>query len=307
MNAPRTAAMPAGCVRAVTLAGMLVTALTLRAQAPAGSGTVLTIAGNGTQAYSGDGGPATNAALYYPSGSAIGPDGALYFADNGNYRIRRIDPVTGLITTIAGNGTCTGDGYGTGDGGPATNASFCGVLSIAVDRARNALYLAAIDDNRVRKVNLTDGVISHFAGQGLYGSGPEGDGGPAADANFGFINGIAVDRAGNVFIADYGNYRIRKVDIATGIINTIAGAGNLFDHPCSIAGDGGPATAAYFEDPSRVAVDARRQRLRARLRRRLRQHELPQPGAARRCHHRHHYDRRLAAAPMSSAQDPPRA
>ena len=96
-----------------------------------------------------------------------------------------------------------------------------------MDSARNALYLADAENNRVRKVDLTTGIISNFAGQGLFGAyGFEGDGGPAINAHFALINGIAVDRAGNVYIADWGNDRIRKVDIATGIITTIAGTGD---------------------------------------------------------------------------------
>jgi len=239
---------------ALACAFLLLAPLALHAQAPAASGTVFTIAGNGGAGFSGDGGPATNATLYYGAGSAVGPDGSIYFTDNGNFRTRRIDPVTRIITTVAGSnpppgGSCDG---GTGTGGQATNATFCIATSIALDPARNALYIADIDSYRVRKVNLTNGIISIFAGTGVPGF--SGDGGQATAAKF-FLRAVAVDPAGNVYIADTGNHRIRKVTIATGIVRTIAGIGSAFGYTCSIAGDGGPATAASFYQPARMAVD----------------------------------------------------
>src|SRR3954447_13591753 len=194
----------------------------LNAQISGASGTVLTIAGNGERSYSGDGGPATNAALQDPLGLSIGPDGTLYIADASNFRIRAVAAATGVITTVAGNGS-PGDG---GDDGPATNAAFGGLSAIALDRARQTLYLADQFNYRVRKVNLTNGVISNFAGVGLFYPFPEygqrGDGGPATGAWFsGPPSGLAVDRSGNVYISE--GCRIRKVDIATGVIHTIAG------------------------------------------------------------------------------------
>ena len=124
------------------------------AQAPAPSGTVITIAGNGVAGFSGDGGPALDASINYPYGSAIGPDGTLYFADNGNYRIRAIDPATGIITTIAGNGN---HGDDDSNDGPATEADLSGVVGIAVDRARNTLYFGDFGQNWVSKVDLASG------------------------------------------------------------------------------------------------------------------------------------------------------
>jgi sugar lactone lactonase YvrE len=224
-----------------------------RAQSPVASGNVITIAGNGAFGYSGDGGPATNATMTNPSGSAIGPDGTLYFADSSNFRLRAVAPGNGFITTLAGNGPPPGgncDGYGTGDGGPATNASFCSVFAVAVDRARHTLYFADVENNRVRQVNLTNGLIANYAGTGLAGFGFSGDGGPATAAQVAFPQGVATDGAGRLYIADTLNNRIRQVNPVTGLITTIAGNGAALS-----AGDGGPATNASFALLSRVAAD----------------------------------------------------
>src|SRR5687768_15107684 len=118
-------------------------------QPAASSGTVITIAGNGARGFSGDGGPATEASFTDPGGLAVGPDGTIYIWDSGNRRIRAIDPKTGFIRTVAGNGT-TGN---TGNGGPATDAALSLVTAMAVDRARNLLYAADVTHNVVRKIN----------------------------------------------------------------------------------------------------------------------------------------------------------
>ena len=212
-----------------------------RPQAPVASGTVITIAGiGGPVGFSGDGGPATSATLHDPHGLAIGPDGTLYFTDAVNFRIRAVDPVTGIITTFAGNGS-PGDCFDCGYGGPATEANMS-VVDLAVDRARNALYFSDVDNNWVPKVDLSTGLISVYAGEGPDGVGFSGDGGPANGAFFVFPNGVAVDASGRLSIADLFNDRIRQVDPDTGIITTIAGNGG----PHVSAGDGGPATAASF-------------------------------------------------------------
>ena len=158
--------------------------------------------------------------------------------------------MTGIITTVAGNGSL-GD---SGNGGPATEATLSGVYHLAVDRARNALYFADIDNNWVRKVDLSTGLLTRYAGQGIDGFGFSGDGGPATSAEFAFPEGVAVDASGRLSIADVFNDRIRQVDPDTGIITTIAGNGD----PHVTAGDGGPATAASFAGvPASSAPTAR--------------------------------------------------
>src|SRR6266849_464960 len=202
------------------------------------SGIISTVAGNGAQGFSGDNGPATSAMLNYPEGIALDSAGNLYIADSSNLRIRKMTP-GGIITTFAGNGNVVT----AGDGGPATSASFESPTGVTADSAGN-LYLA--DGTHVRKVD-TAGIIITVAGTGARGNG--GDGGPATSAQFRGINGMAVDRAGNLYIADTSNQRIRKVD-AAGIITTIAGS------TLGFAGDGGPSTGAQLRVPHDVVFDA---------------------------------------------------
>ena len=201
------------------------------------NGVIATVAGTGTGDYSGDGGPATSAKLYDPVGVAVDAAGNLYIADLANYRIRKVS--NGVITTVAGNGT---PGYG-GDNGPATSAQLNVPEGVTVDAAGN-LYIADRDNNRVRKV--ANGVITTIAGNGT--AGYSGDGGPAISAELNGPLGIAVDAAGNIYIADYYNNRIRKV--SNGAITTVAGGGS------SGLGENGPATNAQFNGPYGVAIDA---------------------------------------------------
>jgi uncharacterized protein (TIGR03437 family) len=202
-------------------------------------GMITTIAGTGVIGFSGDSGPATSARLAGPKGLAVDQSGNLYFAD-GSSRVRKVSP-GGIITTVAGGGSYSG----TGDGGPAVNARLTGAAGVAVDGAGN-LYITDSLEYRVRKVS-PNGTISTLAGTGIAGF--SGDGGPAASAQLSHPAGIAVDEAGNVFIADSANYRIRKVS-PDGIITTVAGTGTS-----SLSGDGGPATSAPLVGPSDVAVD----------------------------------------------------
>jgi sugar lactone lactonase YvrE len=208
-------------------------------------GIVSTVAGNGTAGYSGDGGAATSAALNAPNGIAVDNVGNLYISDWLNNRIRKIDAATGIITTVAGNGTA---GY-SGDGGPATSAEINWPQSITFDAAGN-LYFADGNNHVVRKVNVATGIISTYAGNGT--GGYSGDGGPATSAELDKPAGTTFDNAGNLYIADDGNSRIRKVAAGTGIITTVAGNGTT-----GYAGDGGPATSAKLNNPYGVVFDSK--------------------------------------------------
>lgn len=202
-------------------------------------------AGSGPIGFDGDGGPATLAVLGCPVGMAFGPDGALYFADHVNNRIRRVDRA-GIITTVAGSGAAgVNQGSFSGDGGPAVNATLQEPVDVAFDSA-GSLYIADRDNQRVRKV-VSSGMISTVAGNGTRGL--AGDGGPAAAASLSNPLGIAVDAAGNLLIADSGNFRVRKVDV-NGVISTYVGTGIE-----GVSGDGGPATAATITEPEEVAFD----------------------------------------------------
>jgi sugar lactone lactonase YvrE len=203
-------------------------------------GVISTVAGNGSSGYSGDGGPATSATFSSPKGVAVDSAGNLYIADHNNYRIRKITP-GGVISTIAGNGS---PGY-SGDFGPATSAKIS-ADGVAVDSAGN-LYIVDGSYSHIRKVGLA-GIIRTVAGTNPPGYG--GDGGPGTLANLNDPTGVAVDSAGNLFIVDYGNGRIRMVT-PSGIISTVAGNGTQ-----GFSGDGGPAISAQLNKPSSVAVDS---------------------------------------------------
>jgi uncharacterized protein (TIGR03437 family) len=201
-------------------------------------GMIATVAGNGTCCISGDNGPAISAQLNYPQGVAVDSAGNLYLADPGNNRIRKV--ANGAITTVAGNGT---PGF-SGDDGLATSAQLNNPDGIAVDSAGN-FYIADTSNNRIRKVS--NRVIATVAGDGTLGF--SGDNGPATSAQLAYPWGVAVDLAGNLYIADYGNNRIRKV--SNGVIATVAGNGTR-----GFSGDNGPATSAQFYDPAGLAVDS---------------------------------------------------
>jgi trimeric autotransporter adhesin len=201
-------------------------------------GIITTAAGNGSVGSSGDGGQATSAQLSSPNAVAVDSAGNVYIDDTGNNRIRKVTPA-GVISTVAGNGS---QGY-SGDGGPATSAQINGTNAVAVDTIGN-LYIA--DSNRVRKVTPA-GTISTVAGNGSPGY--SGDGGPAVSAQFNGTLALGVDSAGNLYIADYGNNRIRKVTPA-GNVSTVAGNGTQ-----GYSGDGGPAVSAQLSAVG-VAVDS---------------------------------------------------
>ena len=201
-------------------------------------GTRETAAGTKVRGFSGDGGPATEARLWSPWGLAFGPDGSLYIADSTNSRIRKVSP-RGTITTVAGSGARGFDG----DGGPATEASVNFPVAVTVDPMGN-LYVADANNQRVRKVD-TQGMISTFAGTG--DSGFTGDGGPATAAQIGRPFDLAAGPAGEIYIADPSNDRIRVVD-TEGTINTFAGGGNSTDN--------GLPTDYRLSRPSGVAADS---------------------------------------------------
>ena len=212
-----------------------------------GTGIVTVVAGNGTPGASGDGASATAASLNGPSGLAVDAAGNIYFADQGNLRVRRVDAVTKIITTVAGNGV-----YGfSGDDGPATAASFkfhtADIFTgVAVDAVGN-LYIADTNNHRIRRVDAVTKIITTVAGIGQCTF--SGDSGPATAAAICYPAGVAVDAAGNLFLADY-SCRIRKLTGASGIITTVAGNGIE-----SFAGDNGVATAASLGKLGSMALD----------------------------------------------------
>lgn len=206
------------------------------------SGVVVTVAGSGTSGYSGDGSAATMAKLSSPTDVAIDTAGNIYIADMGNNVVRKVSK-TGVITTVAGSSMA---GF-SGDGGPATMAKLSSPTAVAVDTFGN-LYISDMSNYRIRKVNAA-GIISTFAGMGT--SGFSGDGLAATSAGISSVSGIAADRIGNVFFVDQLNNRIRKINPA-GIISTVAGTGTS-----GRTGDNGPATAATFQYPNKIAVDTK--------------------------------------------------
>ena len=211
------------------------------------NGIITTIAGNGVRGYEGDGGPATEAKLYRPLSVAVDASGNLYIADDGNNCIRKVD-TNGIITTIAGNGI---EGYG-GDDGPAILAQLRYPSGVTTDAFGN-LYIADQGNHRIRLVKDifipkdTFDIIITVAGNGIQGY--SGDGGPATEAQVNDPSGVAVDASNNLYIADYFNNRIRKVD-TNGIITTVAGNGTE-----GYGGDSGLATKAELNNPSGVAID----------------------------------------------------
>ncbi|MDD2815965.1 MAG: SMP-30/gluconolactonase/LRE family protein [Thiotrichaceae bacterium] len=243
---------------------------------------ISTIAGTGITTYSGDGSAAASATLYYPAGVSVDSSDNVYIADANNNRIRKIDKITGNISTIAGTGST---GY-SGDGSAAINATLYYPNGAAADSAGNVyiadpynyslrkidkstgnistiasgyslgvavdsfdnVYLADSAGNRIRKIDNT-GNISTIAGTGT--SGYSGNAGLATNATLNYPNGVAVDSNGNVYIADTSNHSIRKIDKTTGNISTIAGTGTS-----GYSGDGAAATSATLNSPNNVAVDS---------------------------------------------------
>ena len=204
------------------------------------SGEIETIAGTGEAGFSGDGEAATAAMLFTPQGVAVDGSGNVYIADTLNHRVRRIDIVTRTISSVAGSGSPTASWTG----GEARQARLYAPVSLALDGSGNVLF---VDSNRLWKLDAS-GTVEKLAGTGSVGD--SGDGGQASEATFHHLHGIVADKAGNVYIADMGNHRIRWIDAATGMIATLAGTGES-----GYSGDGGPASDAQLSWPHDVALD----------------------------------------------------
>ncbi len=207
------------------------------------TGVISKVAGNGIAQYSGDGGAATNAGIGRVSGICIDNAGNIYFTDRQNQVVRKVN-TAGIITTVAGNGAW-GNG---GDGGPAINASFKEANGIAIDKAGN-LYVSDAFDYKIRMIDPS-GIISTFIGTGNKGS--SGDGGSATVAEISRVADICLDpTSSHLYLADFDNHKIRKVNLASGIITTVAGTGGL-----GYSGDGTSATACDLGDITSVFCDA---------------------------------------------------
>jgi len=209
----------------------------------AATGTIRTVAGNGTGGFTGDGGLATNAEISAALGLFVDRSGNIFIADTGNNRIREVLAATGIIQTVAGNGT---RGF-SGDGGAATNAEINLPYGVLVDGSGN-IFISDNGNYRIREVVAATGNIQTVAGNGTPGF--SGDGGPATSASLATAIGVFVDGFGNIFIADTVNSRIREVVAATGVIQTVAGNGTR-----GFSGDGGSATSAELASPEGVLVD----------------------------------------------------
>lgn len=210
--------------------------------------TIDTIVGTGTAGFSGDGGPAASAQINIVYHIAVDADGNLYIPDQYNHVIRKVD-TSGIITTVAGRpGVAANISIPSGDGGPATSATLRLPSSVAFDSEGN-MYITELGYERVRKVD-TSGIITTVAGSSTGQLGYSGDGGPATSALLNRPVDVAVDSAGNLYIAEIFNHVVRKVDATTGIISTVAGTG-----AAGFSGDGGPATSAQLNTPYSIDFD----------------------------------------------------
>jgi hypothetical protein len=212
------------------------------------TGKISTVAGTGKKGFSGDGGPGTDALLREPNDCCLDGKGGLLIADVADWRIRRLDVKTGLISTFAGTGRPAGkvDRARIGDGGPAVEAVIVGARAVCVDGMGN-VYICEREGNAIRKADRT-GKISTVAGTGEAGDG--GDGGPALRALFRGPKAIRCDRQGNVYIVDTENNAVRKIDVKSGTVTTVAGGRK------GSGGDGGDARAAGLDRPHGCILDA---------------------------------------------------
>jgi sugar lactone lactonase YvrE len=226
------------------------------------SGVISVYAGSRAGGYAGDGGPAIDARFNSPIAIAVSPTtGNLFVVDSNNNVIREIDKSTKIVTTVAGNGAGAGPGdvdicSPTVPGAKATKTPICNAQSIAMDTAGNYYFPSYYaGGTQIMKVTVSTGIISVVAGTGVYGY--TGDGGQAVNANLGFADGVAVDKLGNIYIADTTNCAIRKVTMPAGIITSLVGIPiNAWTGTCGLAGDGGPAASALINEPWGLTVDS---------------------------------------------------
>ncbi len=193
----------------------------------------------------GNGGPATCASVLRGNQTAQDENGNYYIVDSWSSQVRKVTSSTGIITAFAG----TGDIGGIGDGGPATAARFNSLACMVLDTVLDRMYISDAFNYKVRVINMSTGIINTFAGTGV--TGYTGDGGPATSARFGRVMGLCKDKYGNLYVGDWDNARIRKINIATGVVTTFAGSG-----VAGYDGDGGPALAAKIRKPSGLFMDS---------------------------------------------------
>ena len=207
------------------------------------TGVVTTVAGTGELGYGGDGGPATQATMREPYSLQVDGNGDIYIVDRLNAVVRKVDAATGIITTVAGTGEV---GY-SGDGGPGDQAMLREPNDCFLD-GKGGLLIADIQDQRIRRLDLTSGMISTFAGNG--DKERSGDGKPALESSFLGSRAVCMDSKGNTYIAEREGNGVRKID-ASGIMSTVAGTGER-----GYEGDGGPALTATWGSPKALRCDA---------------------------------------------------
>ena len=207
------------------------------------TGVVTTVAGTGESGYGGDGGPATQATMREPYSLQVDGNGDIYIVDRFNAVVRKVDAATGIITTVAGTGEV---GY-SGDGGPGDQAMLREPNDCFLD-GKGGLLIADIQDQRIRRLDLTSGMISTFAGNG--DKERSGDGKPALESSFLGSRAVCMDSKGNTYIAEREGNGVRKID-ASGIMSTVAGTGER-----GYEGDGGPALTATWGSPKALRCDA---------------------------------------------------
>jgi len=234
------------------------------------SGTASTFAGTGYEGFGGDGGPVSGAVLGLPSGLTIDGKGNIYISDPGNSRVRMVTPAGTISTVVGSGGKCEPSTKTCGDGGLALNASLNVPLNVALDSTGN-IYVADASDHRIRAVNMQAAAITVFgvtiqpgniatvAGNGTMCNNPVnacGDGGLATAANLNYPESVGGDTAGNLYIADTHDNRIRMVNASTGIITSVVGVGKSCLTPTGSCGDGGPASRANLSFPSSMFLDS---------------------------------------------------